>query len=255
MIKAKAILCVVAAGFGLLFLTGCGDAGPKLSPAGNSEIIPEAKLMIASPQEGEILPADQPVSVVVSTEGFELGAVTEGAAEKGIAHSKMGQHVHIIVDNEVYKALYQAGEKFDLGMLPEGTHTIRAFLSRSWHESLKNDEAFKTVVFHVGRETGAPFVLGQPLLTYSRPKGTYTGDETERLMVDYWVNGIALGDRAYKVRLTVDGKTWDLTEWQPYYIEGLKPGDHAFKLELIDPQGQMAPGLYNSTERTVTIAE
>jgi hypothetical protein len=61
----------------------------------------------------------------------------------------MGNHIHVILDNQPYEAYYNLDQPFELRNVTEGKHTIRAFPSRPWHESFKNAGAFQMVTFTV----------------------------------------------------------------------------------------------------------
>jgi hypothetical protein len=61
----------------------------------------------------------------------------------------MGNHIHIILDNQPYEAYYNLDEPFELRNVTEGKHTLRVFASRPWHESYKNDGSFQMVSFTV----------------------------------------------------------------------------------------------------------
>jgi hypothetical protein len=61
----------------------------------------------------------------------------------------MGNHIHVILDNQPYEAYYNLGEPFELRNVTEGKHTLRVFASRPWHESYKNDGSFQMVAFTV----------------------------------------------------------------------------------------------------------
>ena len=61
----------------------------------------------------------------------------------------MGNHIHVILDNEPYEAYYNTGEPFELRNVSEGQHTLRVFASRPWHESYKNEGSFQMVTFTV----------------------------------------------------------------------------------------------------------
>lgn len=212
------------------------------------------KVSIVSPAEGEVLAAGESVSLQLASEGFALGELTEGSGENGLAFSSKGQHVHVIVDNGPYKAVYDVSQPVDLGDLGPGVHTIEAFASRSWHESVKTDGARQAVTFYVGENTGAqPIVGGAPLVSYSRPKGTYKGADGEKIMVDFYLTNVSLSEDGYKVRVTVDGKSATVTDWRPYAVEGLGAGTHAFQVELLDADGNAVEGDYNSTSREITI--
>src|SRR5215213_3167177 len=61
----------------------------------------------------------------------------------------MGNHIHVILDNQPYEAYYNLGQSFELRNVSEGPHTVRVFASRPWHESYKNDGSFQMVSFTV----------------------------------------------------------------------------------------------------------
>ncbi len=61
----------------------------------------------------------------------------------------MGNHIHVILDNQPYEAYYELGQPFELRNVAAGKHTLRVFASRPWHESYKNDGTFQMVTFTV----------------------------------------------------------------------------------------------------------
>jgi hypothetical protein len=220
---------------------------------------PDAKLEIVSPKEGQVLKkASDSVLVVMQVSGATLGVPTGADSTRGIAYSKQGQHIHVIVDDKPYMAYYKNGEPFNVGVLAAGMHTIRAFPSFSWHESIKSPNAFVTRTFSVGavpHDSLKPANnLNGPLLTYSRPKGTYSGADTAKVLLDFFVSNATLGPGAYKVRLWIDTAAMpDITRWQPYYIEGLASGKHTIRLALLAPDGSVVPGPYNSPSGEIEI--
>src|SRR5918912_3991897 len=61
----------------------------------------------------------------------------------------MGNHIHVILDNQPYEAYYNLDQPFELRNVTEGKHTLRVFASRPWHESYKNAGSFQMVTFTV----------------------------------------------------------------------------------------------------------
>ncbi|MDQ2747838.1 MAG: hypothetical protein M3T96_11335 [Acidobacteriota bacterium] len=134
----------------------------------------------------------------------------------------MGNHVHVILDNQPYEAYYNLDQEFELRNVSDGEHTLRFFPSRPWHESYKDEGAFKMVKFTVksgGADTTKPAMTNanqamsnaantaptpegkdmkdstagsvdaaKPLLTYSRPKGEYKGADADAIMIDFWLS-------------------------------------------------------------------
>jgi hypothetical protein len=138
----------------------------------------------------------------------------------------MGNHIHVILDNQPYEAYYNLDQPFELRNVAEGKHTLRVFPSRPWHESYKNEGAFQVVIFTVksGSDTSKPTTtndgqvmapaqspsanatpspdregkdvapstagdidLTKPLLTYSRPKADYSWADADPIMIDFWL--------------------------------------------------------------------
>jgi len=183
-------------------------------------------------------------------ENYELGAQTEPESPNGLANSANGQHIHFIVDNGPYAAYYES--EFEHELTP-GQHVILAFLSRSYHESVKNPNAFAITVINVGDEAAGEVDLEAPHMFYSKPKGTYTGADIKRLLLDFYLLNVNLSENGNKVRATINGTEFIFTEWRPYVIEGLEPGEVTIGLELIDAEGNVIPGPFNTVERTVTL--
>lgn len=99
----------------------------------------------------------------------------------------------------------------------------------------------------------------KPLLTYSRPKGEYKGDDANAIMIDFWLaNGKLSGDGGeYRVRYAVDGgEAKFLDKWEPIWLSGWAAGKHTVKLDLVDKSGYVVDnGGYNSTTREITITK
>ena len=238
--------------------TAQAPSNVTITPVSDSAKYPTVKLQIVSPREGQVIKDTRDsVRIVMMVSGYDLGKPTSGDSTKGIAYSKEGQHVHVIVDDKPYMANYKNGQPFNVGILAPGIHTIRAFPSYSWHESIKSPGAFATRTFYVGvgpKDTKlavANNLLG-PLLTYSRPKGTYNAGQP--ILLDFYVSNAKLAPDAFKVAVWVDGKqTTTLTNWQPYYINGLSKGTHKIHVQLLDPAGNAVPGSYNSPQQEITV--
>lgn len=204
--------------------------------------IPEVTFEITGPEEGEVLDGSK-VEVEFEVDGYRIGR-------------EIGQHVHFILDNKPYAAHYEDGEPQVFEGVEPGTHTLRAFPSRHYHLSLKKGRPFDTVVFHVKEKSEEfNFDPDKPYLTYSRPKGTYSAEAAQDLLLDFYVSNIELGEDA-KAVYSIDGeKQGELTEWKPQLIS-LEPGEHDVNLKLVDGDGELIEnGGYNDTTRTITVKE
>ena len=183
---------------------------------------------------------------------YELGVQTADAETRGIANSGKGQHIHYIVNNGPYAAHYMS-EVPD--QLEAGNYVVLAFLSRSYHESVKSDGAYFIENITVGDAEPTEADLTAPHLFYSRPKGTYKGADTEKVMLDFYLLNETISPDGNKVRATINGQEFSIDEWAPHYIEGLSVGENTIKLELVDASGNLIEGPFNSVERTIMIEE
>jgi len=182
---------------------------------------------------------------------YKLGMQTPDAGVKNCANSAKGQHIHLIVDNGPYAAKYDANFKLPMG---HGDHYILGFLSRSYHESIKTKNAhwLRKAHVHGGKLEGAKEVT-EPMLFYSRPKGTYTGKaDTEKVMLDFYLANVVLGSQ-FKVKASINGEEHMIENWQPYYIEGLPMGENTITLTLVDGNGATVKTPLNPVTRKFTL--
>jgi hypothetical protein len=209
----------------------------------------DAKLSLTSPTADQVTAAG-PQNFSFTVENYELATQTEGADHRHCANSAKGQHIHFIVNNGPYAAHYEP--EFE-GELMEGNNVVLAFLSRSYHESIKTQTAHVLTNYVVG-DVDDEFDPTAEHLFYSRPKGTYTGKDTEKILLDFYLINTKLAANGNKVRATIDGKVFVLPKWAPYFVEGLGMGEHTFRIELIDANGNPVSGPFNdSGDRTITL--
>ncbi len=176
---------------------------------------------------------------------YQLGLQTLKDFEYSLANSAKGQHIHFIVNNDPYSAHYN--EKFSK-KLEGDSNVILAFLSRSYHESVKNPNAF--VLTQIGDNN---IDLNNEFLFYSRPKGAYKGTDTQKLLLDFYLINTKISATGNKVKATIQDSEFIIDEWAPYYIEGLSKGEIKIKLELIDSSGSLIDTPFNPSERTVIL--
>lgn len=180
---------------------------------------------------------------------YELGAQTSDAQGKGLANSDKGQHIHFIMDNEPYAAHYES--KFTEEM-PEGHHVVLAFLSRSYHESVKSNYVLQELEAYSGEDN---FDENAPHIFYSRPKGDYKSKDANKVLLDWYLVNCDLSANGYKVKATINGTDFWFDEWQPYAIEGLPNGKNTVKLELFDKDGQSVNSPFNPVTREINVSK
>jgi hypothetical protein len=209
----------------------------------------QPQVEILSPKADEVL-VDDRVTVKFKVAGFPLFKQPELG---------LGNHLHVILDKQTYQGVYDLSQPLVFKNLAPGTHSLRVFASRPWHESFKNEGAFDRVTFHVLTKTAENNPdPQQPLLTYSRPAGTYGA---EPIMLDYYLTNAPshpvtpgsperLAD--WRVRVTINDQRFILDRWAPVYLQGFKPGKNWVKMELVDDGGHPLLNVYNDPVGIVT---
>jgi hypothetical protein len=191
---------------------------------------------------------------------YELKMQTTDNANKMCNNSDKGQHIHFILDNSPYKALYEPTN--DVTLANNTEHYLVAFLSRSYHESIKSKGA--AVVYHFKiDEKGNLKKLEDPktpMLTYSRPKGEYVGKDTANVLLDFYVWNCDLSADGYKVKADIaneDKGTQSLsatiTKWEPHFIQNLGTGKCKVTLTLMDKDGKAVDGPMSTVSREFTL--
>jgi len=226
--------------------------GIRVSPVKNSPEFQDAKLNLLQPKDGADLSGT--TNFEFEVENYTLGNQTPDAKDKMCSNSKKGQHIHSILNNKPYNAYYEP--KFSQN-LDDGYYIHLAFLSRSYHESIKTEDAFQLSEFSVGGATQKlNFDREAPNLFYSRPKGNYIGEgNIEKILLDFFLVNTDLDVRGNKIKLSVNGTEFILTKWVPYFIEGMKLGSNIIVMELIDNKGKKLPGPFNFVQRKVFLYE
>lgn len=195
------------------------------------------------------------ITVDYDVKNYELKSQTSDASSKNCNNSKDGQHIHFILDNQPYMALYEPTKTFTVAVKSE--HYLMSFLSRSYHESLKTPKA--GVLYHFSVDEKGKLtkmdIPKTPMVFYSRPKGDYLGADTKNLLLDFYVYNTTLAPDGNKVKVDVNGTNFDIDKWQPYFIENAPMGDVTVKLQLVDKEGKNIDGINTSVSRTAKLAE
>tara|TARA_B100000575_G_scaffold75364_1_gene58833 strand:+ start:12185 stop:12898 length:714 start_codon:yes stop_codon:yes gene_type:complete len=225
-----------------IIISSCDNSKKiKLSKLEGSPPYLNAKISTASITLGD----DNEYNFSFDISEYELGAQTINNIENQLANSGKGQHIHFIVNNGPYSAHYTNNFKKKLN---GNSNVILAFLSRSYHESVKNPNAF--ILTQVGE---SKIDLDNEFLFYSRPKGTYKGKDTEKLLLDFYLVNTTISPYGNKIKATINDTEFIITEWSPYYLEGLKKGEVKIKLELINSEGKLIDSPFNPSIRTVNL--
>ncbi|WP_414565448.1 MULTISPECIES: hypothetical protein [unclassified Anabaena] len=207
------------------------------------------QVTIVTPQPDEVLP-ENTVSVKFQVKDLPIFKN---------AQWDLGPHLHVILDNQPYIAVYDLNQPLVLPDLSPGTHTLRVFASRPWHESFKNEGAYAQTTFHVFTKTDDNNPdAALPVLTYSRPKGDYGA---EPILLDFYLTNAPLHLASesdpnnpindWRIRCTINGESFILDRWQAVYLKGFQPGQNWVKLEFLDNQGNPVKNAFNTTARLI----
>jgi len=268
--KLKMLSLLAFTALGTSMLTACNETTEKdtttnttagdqaaitITPVGNSPEFNGATLTVEE-IKSELKGSDSvTITLNYGVQNYELKSQTADAAGKGCNNSKDGQHIHFILDNQPYTALYEPTHTFTIPV--NSTHYVMSFLSRSYHESLKNKEAGVLLHFSVD-EKGKLTKLANPsgpMIFYSRPKGDYLGEDTRKVLLDFYVYGTQLAPDGHKVKAVINGTDFVIDQWQPYFIEQAPMGEMSVELVLQDSNGNVVQGDHTQVSRKVQLAE
>jgi hypothetical protein len=228
-----------------------------LAPVSASPDFPGATLMIKNVKAEKAGADSAKVTFNFDVKNYELKLQTSDNANKMCNNSDKGQHIHFILDNAPYKALYEPTNEVTL--VNDGKeHYLVAFLSRSYHESIKSKGA--AVVYHFKiDEKGNLKKLDDPktpMLVYSRPKGDYMGKDTANVLLDFYVINDSLSAAGHMVKAEIANMdkpaqqlTTTLNVWEPRFIQNLGTGKCKVTLSLVDKDGKSIEGPQVSATR------
>jgi hypothetical protein len=232
-------------------------AAVMLATVTPSPDFPNAMLEIKSVKAEKSGKDSAKVTFNFDVKNYELKLQTSDNGSKMCNNSDKGQHIHFILDNAPYKALYEPTNDVTLAN-DNKEHYLVAFLSRSYHESIKSKGG--AIIYHFKiDEKGNLKKLDDPktpMLIYSRPKGEYAGKDTANILLDFYVWNCELAKDGYKVKADIannDRSTQQLTttidKWEPHFIQNLGTGKCKVTLTLIDKDGKPADGSQTTISR------
>lgn len=238
--------------------TVMSQASISMSDVTGSPEFPDAKISmgdITTENDGE----NVNVTFNFNVENYALMNQTDDAASKMCANSGKGQHIHFILDNAPYAALYEPTHSVSLAKNSE--HYLLAFLSRSYHESVKSEGAALVYHFKVD-ENGKVQKMDdptQPLLFYSRPKGDYLGNaEIDNLLFDFYPWNTEIGADGNHVLAHIKGEGVDttmvVTDWKAYFLHNMPTGKPSITLTLVDKDGNKIDGPLSEVTREFTLS-
>lgn len=239
--------------------TAVAVANVELTDFSASPEYPDAQLGFGNIKTTEQGPDSVKVDFSFDMKNYTLGSQTADAAGKMCNNSDKGQHIHFILDNKPYAALYEP--KHSVVLPKNSEHYLLIFLARSYHESIKTKSASAMMRFKVDekgklQKLEAP---ATPMVFYSRPKGDYIGkNNTDNLLLDFYVWNGTLNDSTLniKAQLKANGvdTTFVLKTWKPYMLKNVPLGKPSITLTLVDKDGNKAAGDNTEVTREFNLA-
>lgn len=262
-----------------MFVCGCGNSNQSnnasttdttkpaappppvtLASVSPSPDYPNAELSVKSVKADKVGKDSAKVTFDFDVKNYELKMQTTDNGGKMCNNSAQGQHIHFILDNMPYKALYEPTNNVTLANNTE--HYLVAFLSRSYHESVKSKGS--AIIYHFKiDEKGNLKKLDEPktpMVIYSRPKGDYYGKDTANILLDFYVWNCTLAPDGYKVKAEIANEdrtsqqfTATIDKWEPHFIQNLCTGKCKVTLTLLDKDGKPAEGPLTSATREFSL--
>lgn len=262
-----------------LLLASCGQSGSKsettsdttkvataaaappisLKPVGNSPEFPDAQLSVASVTAAKQGKDSAKVTFNFTVKNYTLGMQTDDTGSKLCNNSAKGQHIHFILDEQPYVALYEPKNEVVLANNTE--HYLMAFLSRSYHESIKSKGA--ALVYHFKIDDKGKLVKlddpKTPMVFYSRPKGDYIGKDMTNVLLDFYVWNCNLASDGYKVKADVTPESgtpasFTISDWKSNFLNNLPQGKTKVTLTLLDKDNKPLQGPNTTATRSINLS-
>ncbi len=209
----------------------------------------QPQVAIASPKQNQVI-EDTHWDVKLNLQNFSIYKDE---------NAELGPHIQLMLDNQPARSIYSLEDSLSFEDLAPGSHTLRAIAVQPWGESFKNETAYAQTTFHVFAQTDENTPDPDlPLLTFIEPQGTLTA---EPLLLDFYLTNAPLHFLAqekaedelpdWKIRGTVNGKSFIFDQWHPIYLKGFELGKNWVQLTLIDDQGDPIKNAFNSTVRVI----
>ena len=145
--------------------------------------------------------------------------------------------------------------RLSLDPLAPGSHRITAYAARPWGEAVKAPGASSQITVH--RVAPTPLTQprsGEPQL---RPVSPPTLSASEPVLIDWllWdapLQHLREDDTRWRLRITVNGDSFQVDRQLPLWLKGFKPGSNAVVLELLDGLGEpIAPTLNTLVQEVI----
>jgi hypothetical protein len=159
--------------------------------------------------------------------------------------------VRAILNNESPKTLDNLQKPIIFSNLAQGGHLLRIYLIKPNGRVVDDPRAFAMRHFYVGDKDFRNQVDSlTPLLTVNDPiEGHIEIDGQGLFWFDFITRNAPIGKGAYGIRYRFNNVTSTVYNSKPIFWRGLREGRYQFTAELIDPDGNIVPGVFNRVER------
>jgi len=231
-----------------------------LADVPNSPEFPDAQLSITGMKASPVGTDSAKLEFSFDVKNYELMKQTADASGKQCNNSDKGQHIHFIMDNKPYVALYEPKASVTVPVNTE--HYLMCFLSRSYHESVKSPKASVMTHFRINAKGDIQKLdtpKAAPMVFYSRPKGDYLGKDTANVLLDFYPMNANLGSD-YMVKADIKNETsgksasFTIKEWKAKFLQNLGTGKCSVTLSLVDKNGNAVAGPNTTITRTINLA-
>jgi hypothetical protein len=145
--------------------------------------------------------------------------------------------------------------RLTLDPLSPGSHRITSYAARPWGEAVKDPGASAQITVH--RVAATPLTqpqAGEPQLIPVSPPSL---SGSEPVLIDWLLRDAPLqhlrdGDTHWRLRVTVNGDSFQVDRQMPIWLKGFRPGSNAVLLELLDGLGEpIAPAINTLVQEVI----
>jgi hypothetical protein len=178
------------------------------------------------------------------TKDFNIGQRTVDQDFHKVRNEERGQYLAVVRNNGA--PLKQYGNNIAAN-LKNGENYFLCFLNRSYDISLKVPKAsflFKIDATPNGCSSNTN-VTDVAAYTINQPSGSYTGLETNKILLDFYLKNVSIGKNGNYAVVKINETEFKLKKWAPYWITGLKKVKHTVVLEIFNKDGKKINSIFS----------
>lgn len=173
---------------------------------------------------------------------FNLGQKTVNEKDFALPNESMGQHLGLITNRGEFSKKY-SNEL--VANVDTGNNVYLGYLNRSYDMCLKTDSASFLIELKAN-ENGISYngKLTDTAYAISQPTGIYTGISKEKIIVDFVLKNISIGNNGNYAILTIDNVDFKISKWASYQMTGLTNGKHKLSVQLYNKEGKKIESIF-----------